>query len=404
MHNRVQRATARSLAYVMYTSGSTGRPKGVAMEHRGVVRLVRNTNYVQLGRDDGDAPFRADLLRRVDVGVVGPRCFNGGKVRCSRSGAVAGGTGARIQESGVNTLWLTAALFQAVVEERAEDLRGVRQLLAGGDVLRGGGEQGAGNACRQPRLINGYGPTENTTFTCCYDARTDVARGRSCRSAGRSRIRRCTSWTGGAAGAVGGARRAVHRRRRAGAGVQESAGADGGTVRRATRSATSPERGSTRRGPGALAAGRDVEFLGRSDRQVKIRGFGSSRARSSRRCGASGGRGRGRGCAGKRNTATSSSSPTSHRRQGCLRGGGRGDVEAELRDYLRRRLPDYMVPSAIVVLPALPMTPSGKVGIGGRCPIPDLRRPRARRPPCRRARRTRKRWPPSGGKSLASPV
>ncbi|MBV9111152.1 MAG: amino acid adenylation domain-containing protein, partial [Gemmatimonadetes bacterium] len=161
-------AGPRSLAYVIYTSGSTGTPKGVAVEHRSVVRLVRGANYADLGPDEvilQAAPVSFDASTLEIWGAL----LNGGRMVM-----VPGATpsleelGRAIVHHGVTTMWLTAGLFQAMVEERAGDLRGVRQLLAGGDVLPVEAVRRLRERAPGCRVINGYGPTENTTFTCCY--------------------------------------------------------------------------------------------------------------------------------------------------------------------------------------------------------------------------------------------
>src|SRR5262249_39877584 len=73
-----------------------------------------------------------------------------------------------IREQRVSTLWLTAGLFQVMVDERLEDLKGLKNLLAGGDVLPVAQVRRALQGLPGTRLINGYGPTENTTFTACH--------------------------------------------------------------------------------------------------------------------------------------------------------------------------------------------------------------------------------------------
>lgn len=81
--------------------------------------------------------------------------------------------GEAIKQHGVSTLWLTASLFQQMVETELESLRGIRQLLAGGEVLSVPHVERAARELKGCQLINGYGPTENTTFTCCYRVKPD---------------------------------------------------------------------------------------------------------------------------------------------------------------------------------------------------------------------------------------
>jgi amino acid adenylation domain-containing protein len=157
-----------SLAYVMYTSGSTGRPKGVLVENHSIVRLVFNTNYCHFGPEEvflQFAPISFDastleiwgaLLHGGTLVVVPPRAFSLEQI------------GQAIREHHVTTMWLTAGLFQLFVEERLEDLRPLQQLLAGGDVLSPRHVQKVLDAFPHLTLVNGYGPTEGTTFTCCH--------------------------------------------------------------------------------------------------------------------------------------------------------------------------------------------------------------------------------------------
>jgi amino acid adenylation domain-containing protein len=160
-----------SLAYVMYTSGSTGRPKGVMVENRAIVRLVRNTNFCHFGADEVFLQFAPVSFDASTLEIWGP-LLNGGKlVMMPPQAASLEDLGRTIREHGVTTLWLTSGLFNLMVEQRLEDLRPLRQLLAGGDVLSPRHVHIVLENLPDCRLINGYGPTENTTFTCCHTMR-----------------------------------------------------------------------------------------------------------------------------------------------------------------------------------------------------------------------------------------
>ncbi len=157
----------QDLAYVMYTSGSTGRPKGVLIEHRSIVRLVRDTNYCHFGETEvwlhyAPLPFDASTLE------IWGALLNGGRLVIAPSKASLADLGRLIQQEGITSVWLTSGLFNAMVDERLEDLRGVRQLLAGGDVLSPTHVRRVLQNVPGCTVINGYGPTENTTFTCCH--------------------------------------------------------------------------------------------------------------------------------------------------------------------------------------------------------------------------------------------
>ncbi|MGH9735405.1 MAG: non-ribosomal peptide synthetase, partial [Candidatus Acidiferrales bacterium] len=153
--------------------GSTGKPKGVMVENRAVVRLVRNTNYCHFGPDEVFLQFAPASFDASTFEIWGP-LLNGGKLVVMPAGPASLADLAReIRERGVTTLWLTSGLFNLMVEQRLDDLRGVRQLLAGGDVLSPRHVRMALENLPDCRLINGYGPTENTTFTCCYTVGRD---------------------------------------------------------------------------------------------------------------------------------------------------------------------------------------------------------------------------------------
>jgi aspartate racemase len=161
-------ANPDNLAYVMYTSGSTGKPKGVCVPHRGVVRLVKDTDFARFSPSEVFlqlAPISFDASTLEIWGAL----LNGAKLAVMPPGTPSlTELGEAIRLYQVTFLWLTAGLFHLMVDERIEDLKGVRQLLAGGDVLSVPHVQKLLREAPNCQLINGYGPTENTTFTCCF--------------------------------------------------------------------------------------------------------------------------------------------------------------------------------------------------------------------------------------------
>jgi len=158
-----------SLAYINYTSGSTGRPKGVAIPHRGVLRLVFGILYAQLDANQTIlqlAPISFDAATFEIWGALlhGGRCvlFPGNGIPDPKD------LGTIIKDNHVSILWLTAALFNTIIAEAPEALIGVRELLTGGEALSITHIRQALELLPETQLINGYGPTESTTFTCCY--------------------------------------------------------------------------------------------------------------------------------------------------------------------------------------------------------------------------------------------
>jgi amino acid adenylation domain-containing protein len=171
--NPVPSAGPANLAYVMYTSGSTGRPKGVLVENRSVVRLVFNTNYCKFGADQTFLQFAPISFDASTLEIWGALLHGGKLVLVPQQAPSLEEIGKTIREEGVTTAWLTAGLFHLFVDERLEDLRSLKQLLAGGDTVSAKHVRRVLNAFPEMTVINGYGPTEGTTFTCCHAMRAD---------------------------------------------------------------------------------------------------------------------------------------------------------------------------------------------------------------------------------------
>ncbi len=347
---------AGDAAFILYTSGSTGKPKGVEGTHRSAVRLVRNSDFMEFGSGEtilhaSSVCFDASLLE-----VHGP-LLNGGTIAIPPAGKLSLETlSDTITRHSVTRIWLTAGLFQVMVDECLEAFSGLRQVISGGDVMSPKHAQALLSAYPQIRLTNGYGPTENTTFTTCHEVReSDLLR----RSIPIGKPIANTTvyildealrplppgipgelWTGGdglALGYLGNPELTAQKF------IRDPFNSD-------------PSARIYRTGDRCrfLSDG-SIEFLGRIDMQVKIRGFrvepgeieavlsqhphvGQCRVVSV-----------GEGAAEKSLAAFASP-----------RNGVRPTSE-ELIGYLRSKLPDYLVPSSLVVLDHLPLNPNGKI-------------------------------------------
>src|SRR4029077_15902204 len=155
---------------VMYTSGSTGTPKGVMVSHRGVTRLVLKTNYVTIGPQARIAPglnvsFVWATFEIWGALLNGARMVGiGREVLLSPADLVA-----EIAAQGIGILWLTASLFGEVARALPHAYAGLDYMLFGGEAAdpRWVGAVVAGG--RPAHLVNGYGPTEATTFSICHE-------------------------------------------------------------------------------------------------------------------------------------------------------------------------------------------------------------------------------------------
>src|SRR5262249_6028342 len=162
-------AGPENLVYVMFTSGSTGRPKGVAALHRGVVRLVLETNYFRFGPEEVWLQLAPSGFDASTLELWGALLLGGRLVLAAPGAPTLFELGATLLRHGVTSLHLTSARVHARVEENVGGLSGVRQLVSGGDALSAVHARRAVAALPGTRLWNGYGPTECTTFTCCAE-------------------------------------------------------------------------------------------------------------------------------------------------------------------------------------------------------------------------------------------
>ena len=164
-------AGPEDLAYVMYTSGSTGEPKGVEVTHRNVARLVDDPGFAELGPGTTMLHAASPAFDAATLELWGPLA-NGGTVAVLAEQPSPDAVAAAVERHGVTTMWLTAGLFHELVDRRPDCLASVRHLLAGGDVLSPRHVSRALAALHpEGRLTNGYGPTETTTFALTHDLR-----------------------------------------------------------------------------------------------------------------------------------------------------------------------------------------------------------------------------------------
>lgn len=160
--------SADQLAYLAYTSGSTGLPKAAMIPHAAVIRLVRHANFLPVLPDDVFLQLAPLAFDASTLEIWAP-LLNGATLVLPGAPVDHLATIAELVERHrVTVLWLTAGLFHQFCIAGLPGLGGLRCLLAGGDVLSVPSVNRALAELPGVALINGYGPTENTTFTCCY--------------------------------------------------------------------------------------------------------------------------------------------------------------------------------------------------------------------------------------------
>jgi amino acid adenylation domain-containing protein len=362
--NLDNKTTPENRAYVMYTSGSTGRPKGVNVEHRSIVRLVKNTNYADFSSVQTFLQFAPTTFDASTLEIWGS-LLNGGRLVIMPAGtATPEELGNALQRHEVTTLWLTAGLFHLMVDENLDGLRSVKQMIAGGDVLSPSHIAKVLREFPDCCVINGYGPTENTTFTCCHSMSAGDEPGASVpigRPISNTRVylvnRRFQLVPVGVPGEL----------LAAGDGLARDYLGDAAlTAEKFIPDPFSAQPGGRLYRTGDLARYlRDgtIEFLGRADQQVKIRGFRIEPEEIEfvleRH-------------ANVRHAVVQVNEDADGEKQLVAYvavNPEAGAEDDELREYLAEKMPDYMMPSAFVVMDELPLTTNGKVD---RSRLPDL--------------------------------
>ena len=348
-------STGQSLAYVIYTSGSTGEPKGVMVEHRSIMRLMHGQSYVSFAADRvflQMVPVAFDastfeiwgsLLRGATL-VIAPE----GPLDLAQIGGL-------IATHRVTTLWLTAGLFNEIVDARPEILHGVCEIVTGGEALSPRHVREAHERLGpETEIINGYGPTECTTFACCQRIpRENSALGGTVpigRPIGNTRAYVLDD--GGRLAPIGVAGE-LHL---GGTGVARGyLGRPDLTAERFLPDPFSPQPDARMYRTGDRARWRadgTLEFLGRLDTQVKIRGFRIELGEIE---------------------AALGEIPTIRQAMVVAHAIDAGDtrlvayivadaIDSDvIRASLALKLPEYMIPSVFVRLDEFPLTARGKV-------------------------------------------
>ncbi|MCW8128236.1 non-ribosomal peptide synthetase [Microbulbifer halophilus] len=342
-------------AYVMYTSGSTGAPKGVEVPHRAVVRLVRGSDYVEIGPDDVFMQMSNHAFDAATFEVWGALAGGARLVGVNRDQLLdLEQFPLLLRDHKVSAMFITVALFNLLIELDPQALSEVDTVGFGGDAASPATVRRVLEEGKPPRLLNLYGPTENTTFSTWHEIRTplDAARcfiGQAISGASAYVVDNedhlaplgvCGELLVGGSGVALG-----------------YIGQPALTAERFVPDPFSREPGArlyrtgdwVRRGPDGV-----IEYIGRRDKQVKIRGFRVELGEIEDQITAHSAVGNAAAVVhtddrgDKRVIAYVASEPVS-------------GLEENLRAFLRERLPEYKHPSHYVFLPELPLTPNGKI-------------------------------------------
>ncbi|MFC8125289.1 amino acid adenylation domain-containing protein [Streptomyces sp. NPDC057302] len=350
-----------ALAYVMHTSGSTGEPKGIAISHRSLLELALDPSWAEGGRHEHvlmHAPYAFDIS---DYELWVP-LLSGARVVLAPPGEPDIAELKRlIVEEGITGVHFTAGLFRVVADDLGDALGGVREILTGGDVVSVAAVESVLRAAPHVAVRHLYGPTEITLCATTHLVTAADALGDRL-PIGRpmANTRTYVLDAALAPAPVG----AVGELYIAGAGLARGY---------LDRAALTGERfvadpygpaGSRMYRTGDLARwlhDGTLEFAGRADDQVKVRGFriepGEVEAALTRHP-----------------SVAQSAVVVREDRPGDKRlvayvvaaaDAGRGNIPdfdaSQLRAHVGGLLPDYMVPSAVVTLDELPLTPNGKL-------------------------------------------
>jgi thioesterase domain-containing protein/acyl carrier protein len=335
----------------MYTSGTTGAPKGVMIEHRSVLRLVLNTNYIRLGPADRVLQTCSLSFDAATFEIWGA-LLNGGAVCLPRKESLLDPAELKrlVRDCGITTMLLTTGLFNALAAQDVSVFAGLKTVLCGGERLSPHHINLVRRHHPDLMLLNGYGPTENTTFTTTFDIREEALAEIPIGSPVANTTVHIlnSSMEPVAIGAVG----------------ELYAGGEGlarGYINDPTLTSakyvTNPVRAEERLyRTGDLACWRDdglINYLGRVDEQVKIRGYRiepgeiETRLLEDERL--------------KQAIVLARVDANQEQNLIAYYTAHEPVGNEELRTHLRRSLPEYMIPAFFVQMKQLPLTGNGKI-------------------------------------------
>jgi len=357
---------AEDLAYVMYTSGSTGQPKGVAVTHRAINRLVRNTEYVKFESSDRVGQAANVSFDAATFEIWGALLHGATLVVLPKETVLSPLELKReVAKQKISVLFLTTALFNQMAQSVPEAFASLRYLVFGGEAGDAQAVKRVVERGKPQHLVNGYGPTEGTTFTTTYEV-NEITPGHAL-PIGRS-LSNTEVWVLDRQGhlAPAGVTGELYI---GGDGIaREYLGRPELTAERFVPDPFSNESGARLYRTGDLVrhlSDGNILFLKRMDHQVKVRGFrvelGEIEAALNEYRGIS-----------ESVVIDNDDLPGGTRLIAYIVPEDRVEpASAQLYAFLKEKIPSYMIPSIFVTLKEIPLTPNGKVN-RAELPVPQL--------------------------------
>ena len=357
--------TASDLAYVIYTSGSTGTPKGTLIPHRAVNRLVFNTNYIEFDSNDRLGHISNVSFDAATFELWGA-LLHGGRLVVLDKDLVLSPKDfvAELRAQQVTAMFLTTALFNLISHEDPSAFKTLKTLLVGGDACDPSAIRRVLENDPPRRLLNGYGPTESTTFAITKHFQ-NVPPGAHSVPLGRP-LANTTIYLldqqfnpvpVGVPGEIfiGGDGLAIGYLNRPELTAEKFVNVPACKIGVSTDPAGNDEVRLYRTGDiGRYLANGDIDFLGRKDNQVKLRGFRIELGEIEAVLNAH---------PGVKEAVVLLNVQDGDKRLAAYftNAEGYSPMSGELREFLKNKLPEYMVPSIFVTLAELDLNENGKI-------------------------------------------
>jgi surfactin family lipopeptide synthetase C len=355
-----------NLAYIIYTSGSTGTPKGTEVPHRAIIGFMFGVDYIHLDANQIWLQHSSISWDALTLELWAPLLYGGRCVLYPGKIPTPLDLSRIITEQGVNTLFLTTALFNLMIDTMPLGLLGVKQLLFGGESVSISHVRGALELLPKTQIIHAYGPSECTVVTSCYPISKQLAQNVNSIPIGKpigdrkvylldKDLHRVPIGVGGElyVGGASVARGYLNQPTLTSERFIPNPFVEGDTLYKSGD--------LVRRLPDG-----NLEFLGRIDTQVKIRGFRIELEEIEE-------------ILSKHPEINQvvviarEDQPQNKYLVAYLLTKDNPPTASTLRNFLSKKLPDYMIPAAFVFLEAFPLTPNGKINRRA-LPAPDTQR------------------------------